>query len=67
MSENENNSVDAVKVIRVLQDKLRVKDDENTMLQARILMLDEKVESLFNQLNPAVQDTHTNDDPKEDE
>lgn len=46
MSDNKNNNVDALKLISVLQDKLRMREDENSMLQARILMLDEQIIAL---------------------
>lgn len=44
MSDNKN--VDAIKLITVLQEKLRLREDENSMLQARVLMMEETIQGL---------------------
>lgn len=44
----ENDQVDAMTLISILQEKLRLKEDENSLLQARLLMARQELDGLKN-------------------
>lgn len=52
MSDNsaESGKVDAATLLNVLQQKLRTKDDENSLLQARVVILEKQLDELRHQL-----------------